>query len=734
MEAFGIKKKLLTLVILGMGLMSYAQQLNLEGFVKDEYGNTLENVKVETKGLDLSTYTDAQGYYYLQNVPDSIITLIFMHPDMENASASIGIYKRIDVRMVQKGSEELVEMSLEDLLNMDVTTASKSAEKQSDAPGIISVLTHDDLERFGGITLKDILERVPGMISSTVSYTNRTTMVVRGDFIKQNSSHILVLINGRPIREVQESGVSSEVFNTFPVNAIERIEVVKGPGSVLYGSDAFSGVINIITREAETNSASVTGLMQTGGGFKTSAEAYVSTGDFSAVVSGQYYEKTVWDAPYDAMVYTPIVDSPYYAMSDTSYTVPVPNRGPGVFIDMNYKNFRINTTYNEWTTANFQLFENVTNKKFFTNLGYTQEVTKNWNMDFNATLTQSELYGANLSERKSYNLVGEWTNFISLSEKLSLSAGGLFNRIDGTEKSLQDPDSTYTLSEGSRNGFALYTQLDYQVIDQIKLIAGLQGNKEGDLDMSFMPRAGLIWSPADRFSLKALYSQAYRAPSINELYMNFPTGLYGDENLKPEKVSTIDFGIGYQGEKGQVNASVFHSQQKDIIQPVYLPMSFERQYTNLGEVTFMGGELEGKYYINNKFYLTASALYQTNEDDSTSNLAPVANFGAKGGISYSSDNGITVSLFDIYQGDIDDKYIGMLNDHQGAYNLLHLHTEIELNALLPKLSIPKVSILFNIDNLLDRKVYLWDWGGFSYDALPVNPGREIFIGIKVHFE
>ncbi|MBN2425059.1 MAG: TonB-dependent receptor plug domain-containing protein [Calditrichaceae bacterium] len=65
-------------------------------------------------------------------------------------------------------TEDLVAMSLEDLLNMEVVVATKSAEKLSDAPGIISVLSRDELERFGGTTLKDVLERVPGLIGSTI--------------------------------------------------------------------------------------------------------------------------------------------------------------------------------------------------------------------------------------------------------------------------------------------------------------------------------------------------------------------------------------------------------------------------------------------------------------------------------------------------------------------------------------------------------------------------------------
>ena len=90
---------------------------------------------------------------------------------------------------------DVFDMSLEALLNIDVTTASKSAEKQSDAPGIISILTKDELERFGGTTLKDILDRVPGLISYGNQFSDISTIAVRGDQSKVTSAHVLFLNN-----------------------------------------------------------------------------------------------------------------------------------------------------------------------------------------------------------------------------------------------------------------------------------------------------------------------------------------------------------------------------------------------------------------------------------------------------------------------------------------------------------------------------------------------------------
>jgi outer membrane receptor for ferrienterochelin and colicin len=141
-------------------------------------------------------------------------------------------------------------MDLDSLSNTKVTTASKFAEKLSDAPSVMTVVSQDELLRFGGMTLSEILNRVAGLNVSSGFFQDRSTIAVEGDQTRVDSGHILFLINGRPVREIMEGGVSSDLLESFPVRILERIEVIKGPGSVLYGSDAFSGVVNLITKKA----------------------------------------------------------------------------------------------------------------------------------------------------------------------------------------------------------------------------------------------------------------------------------------------------------------------------------------------------------------------------------------------------------------------------------------------------------------------------------------------------
>lgn len=710
-----------------------AQFRNLEGVVSDIDNKPLANVEVSLKGLDRTVKTNDNGFYRFDEVPDTIQTLVFTLKGMKQASATIGFYDRIDVIMSKVGESDLIELSLEDLMNLEITTASKTAEKLSDAPGIVSVLTKDEISRYGGTTLKELLEKIPGLIGSTVYMTDRSTIAPRGDQVLASSSHVLLLVNGRPVREALEGGIKSEMYEAFPVNIIERIEVIRGPGSVLYGSNAFSAVINVITEKAENNNLSVSGQAGLEGGFGTQAKARFKSGDFNVSAAARYFQKSEWETGWKFAT----------ATGDTTVDVSIPNTSIGAYFDASYKNLRLMTSYTEWEhyyfvtdyAAIFPAYGKAKWKKGFVDLGYNLQAAENWNMDFNVTYTRSTFKTQNWpnTNRDSYEVVGEWTNFYNPTDKLGIVFGGLFNYFDGEEWGPISPTETFTFTDANRYSAGAYAQINYRLLPSLNLIGGVQANKVEDIDLNVVPRAGLIWYPVKKINVKAFYSQAFRAPSINEFSIDFPA-MQGNPDLVPEKVSTIDVGIGYQGEQMNLGVSFFYSQMENIIfqnrdtTVVPVPM-----YWNGGEVTFTGIEFEGKYYINKQLYISGSMLYHTNEDkDGNKNVTPIPNFGAKAGISYVKE-GLTLSLFDNYQGDPDEKYQSLLNPSPEAYHLIYLNAEYDFRNLLNLNKVNHLSLFMKVDNVLDKEIWLTDWGLTPGKSIPVNPGREIYIGFRLGF-
>nr|WP_302180050.1 TonB-dependent receptor [Chryseosolibacter indicus] len=632
-------------------------------------------------------------------------------------------------------------MSLEELLNLEITVASKSSEKISDAAGVISVITRDELERFGGITLRDALERVPSLTAIRSYFSEGYGLASRGDQLRINSGHNLILINGRPTREIVEGGISSEMYAAFPLNIIERIEVIRGPGSVLYGSNAFSTVINIITQRNEENNLSARLLSGSNNAKGGSIQGEANLGDLNIVGAARYMDKGDWRAAYRMINFFDPTAGPVSTDSlhaDESF---------GSYLGATYKGLSLTGSYNKFTTTDYQFGPQDDNwSKAFGNLGYNLKANQNWDMSFNVTYNYATFKSGPFPglTRYSKDLVAEWTNSLAVNQKLKFTFGGLYNSNIGKENMttfIQQSDMTLTevsikITDKSRGSLALYTQADYYLLETLKLIAGVQGNKVDGLDFDLVPRGGVVWYPAKRVNFKALYSQAFRAPSMDEYSMT-STSLNGNPDIRPEKVATMDVGVNYFGEKVQGGVNFFRSTMTDIIAPGTPDQNNLMYYTNKGKVTFKGIEVEGKYYISHALFLTGSMLYQENEnEDGITNNSPLANFGAKGGISYRSQKGFIVSLFDIYQGNLDKKYttgpFSSLNPKAGSYNVLNLYIDADLNKILNLAMKSKLGLFVQGDNILDKEIWGVDWGNSISpgNAIPVNRGRMIYAGLR----
>jgi len=627
------------------------------------------------------------------------------------------------------GGRDLGALDLESLLSTKVITASKFSENLADAPGIISVISQDELRRFGGMTLQEVLQRVPGLSLTSAYFTDRSLVAARGDQTKINGGHILFLINGRPTREVLEGGLISDLLEAFPVNALEKIEVIKGPGSVLYGSNAFSAVVNLITKKAETNGLAISGFGGEKGAKGNAGQVMIKRGDFSLFGAGQFHQKPTWNTSYRLPV--SLIGDPLAPPVPLVQPMSLEDRGDGAYLGANYKKLAFMSSFTEWHAPSFVRGSIASNKwrRGFADLGYTLKPTGDWDMSFNATYTRNTFdnFGYPSIGRDSQELVLEWTNSVTLNSRNRLTFGSLFNHIEGQETYF-GIDPPIQISDGSRPGGAFYAQWDHQLVDTVKLVGGFQFNKIDGTSVNVVPRVGAIWNPTSHVGVKALYSGAFRAPSINETTLNHP-GLQGTPGLRPEKVGTLDLSVSYQANRFQGALTYFHSRQTDSIIIDTRPVRWV--YLNLGEATFQGFELEGKYYLRKSLFLTGSASYQANQDGKGNhNITPIPNFGAKAGLSYRAENGLTLSIFDNYQGSINGFTNTTVNPAPSAYHLLSSHVRYDLSRYLGSKDKGGIALFAHAENLADRQVWLPDWGNNSGDTMPVNRGRTVYFGIE----
>jgi len=626
-------------------------------------------------------------------------------------------------------SQDLSSMDLESLLKVKVVTASKFSQDLADAPGVISVVTRDELRRFGGMTLREILERVPGLAGTTASFTDRSMVGARGDQTKINSGHILYLINGRPTREVLEGGIASDLLESFPVGILERIEVIKGPGSVLYGSNAFSAVVNLITQKADGRQLVVTGLGGPGGAASGSGKVMFERGAFRLVGAGQFHQNPEWFTP---------VETSFFGVQDAV----IPDRSKGGYLGMNFKGLSLMSSFTDWTSGYLEGGVGVARwRRGFADLGYSFRATSRWDMSFNVTYTRTTLDAQQsipFITRDSHEVVAEWSNVLNLTDRDDLTFGALFNHIEGMETFFGTNPGT-VISDGSRAGEAGYAQIDHQLLESVKIIGGFQANQIGHLDLDVVPRGGAIWNVTNRVTVKALYSQAFRAPSLNETLLHYipppyigGPSLLGNPHLSPEKVATTDIGVWYWGDRFQAGVDYFHSKLTNGI--VLANVTTAGTYINSGKITFDGVEVEGKYYFKKNFLLLGSALYQTNGDaNGANNVTPISNFSAKAGISYGSSKGLTVGLFDVYQGPIPG-YSSALNPQPFAHHLVSANFRLELAKVWHSEAARGVALVAHAENLTNTAVWLPDWMDAPGDTIFANRGRTVYAGIEFAFK
>lgn len=172
-----------------------------------------------------------------------------------------------------QGSHEksLKDLTLEELLQIPLVTPTTRGERAAEAPAVISVLTAAMIRDLGVNTLYEALSYLPG-VQVMESYFGYTMVNIRGVLESHYNNKVLLMVNGVPTREAIQGSFHLEII---PIGAIDRIELVRGPGSALYGTNAFAGVINIITKKGNDDSLR---QLQVGGGSFTTRDGSATWG------------------------------------------------------------------------------------------------------------------------------------------------------------------------------------------------------------------------------------------------------------------------------------------------------------------------------------------------------------------------------------------------------------------------------------------------------------------------
>lgn len=425
-----------------------------------------------------------------------------------------------------------------------IVTATRTARTADETLASVSVITREDIERTQAKSVAELLAGEAG-INVTVNggYGKSTSVFLRGT----NSDHTLVLIDG--IR-VGSATLGTAPWQYLPLDQIERIEIVRGPRSSLYGSEAIGGVIQIFTRQPTKK---FQGQAEAGygtyGTSKLSAGISGADGDTSYNLSAGHFNTDGIDAKTSSAGNEGDRDG----YRNESYSAKLIHRlAGGAEIELHTLRARGHTEFdgNPNQTA---FIQDVTDAR----LGFAP--TNNWNVKLQAgtsrDYTDSFKNGLFSSTFNTLRHVASWQNDVTLAKDQLLTLGADYqdDRVGST--------TAYTRTERADTGVFLQHQSKFGDHD---LLVGLR--RDDNEQFGIHNTGNLAWGYAlsQRLRARLSYGTAFKAPTFNQLY--FPG--FGDPNLRPERSKTYEAGLRGRQNWGSWNVSAFQTNIENLIATV----------------------------------------------------------------------------------------------------------------------------------------------------------------------
>ena len=529
--------------------------------------------------------------------------------------------------------------------DLKIYTPSKVYETVSKAPSIVSVITKDDIKNLGARTLTDVLRVVPGIDILKGGDFGVVDIGVRGVQDTQIATRkIKLLIDGHSVNSPLD-GDMSDFFDDLPLINVKQIEIIRGPGSALYGANAFLAVINVITYDLED----IYGIyVKSGfGSFDTQEYSimygnslygidivgfvhFLNTNGLSDTIKSdslslRKYTSQFSITPGDTDDSRNKLDMDLkMSYKDFEFKAKYINKDTEPFVGSEYALTDDNDLYYNFVMAElrykFDLTEKISvNPRIYYDQydleydlkalpdGFTIPFDRDGDGDIevfadgavgDAKVTNRRLGSEVQIDYKLFphNLFTlgfnyEWekqdnVTFSSSFDPKSFASIGSIENFTNTANWMRD--------EATRQIWAIYIQNKWDITNDIGLTIGIRHDHYSDFEGTTNPRVGLVCNLTDQATLKLLYGQAFRAPSFIELYATNNPVLNGNTNLKPETIRTYEVGLGYRPEKYlRTNVNYFFNIIRDEISVVPSVLPFRPGVlANIGGSNIQGVEFE----------------------------------------------------------------------------------------------------------------------------------------------
>ncbi len=649
--------------------------------------------------------------------------------------------------------EEKEGLRLEDI----VVTATRTPHNRRDLPVATTVITREDLETLNYRDVGEAIRGVTGLDIKGYGPIGSTSHVsIRGSA----SAQVLVLIDGRPINSIT---TGSAELNEIPLNNVERIEIIRGPSSYLYGANALGGVVNIITKIPPG---------------ETKGKLSGSYSSFNTQIYQLEQGATIKDLGYlfslDWKDSDGFRDNSDYRSANVSTKLKYPVGKNIIKFNFDYYQNKLGLPGplppvgeppkygNEEVTS---LFDEQEGKTFSGDISlswmpeagsemilrfYQEQKTIDFLTKFDDWMTgepveEEDRYRANtLGLSLQYQMV--------LGEANNLVAGidGREERFRGTQKvtNLNTGEITYpNLWEPRTHNIGLWLEDEWKVFSTFSVLPGIRFDNHSEYGSEWSPSVGSVFQPLKNTTLRASAGRAYRAPSFNDLY--YPIG--GNPDLKPEKGWAYGLGAEQVLLKDLVlSLSFFYRKVKDMI--AWAPVSetglWEPQ--NVNEHTSRGFEAEAEYRLAKLLLFRVSYTYLDAEqknteviynnflgDVRTEEITRTAGFIPKQqgrlDVVFSPITGIKLSFQGSFVGERVAYYTNYDNLPEVTKDIKKTPDFFLFDIKITQSLREQMKIFLAIDNLFDKKDYIEQLGTTIDDRGYPFPGRSFTGGMSLEF-
>jgi len=663
--------------------------------------------------------------------------------DASQAAANSPAEDELDI------SEEDAIQNILSMMRDQTEIATRTRMNADFVPGMITLLHGDELESSGIRTVFEALSLVPGMTIS-INAQGKKTVMVRGFGVTSRSGDLKLMLNKIPLNMVL-TGNAEALFN-IPVEQIDRIEIIRGPGSVLYGGYAYAGVINVVTRKSGNRVFGRYGSYGTyAGGGLISYDRPETNLSFSLNLS--YWDTDGADVTCDAdRLYG---TSRQYASHAPGPTDEAYDNFSGI-MTFNYRSFSLLGQLNSTRSGDYFGYGNTLSdddddddkEQEFVNPMVEAIQSFEFSQDFRGELKfgwiQSSVdqiaellpsgYGIRFPDglvEKSYyterTLYGGPEFFWQGWKRHNLLAGFSITDTEVLNASQEEngEEKEWAVENENRRCISVYLQDEIDVSDYLVITPGLRYDNYDDVGESFTPRIAAVYRISDRHILKAQYAEAFNPPALIEIE---GSGLQfsGNEDIDPETIQTYELGYIFKDVRSEGRITFFYSYLEDLIYIEALDEERRYRFANIGEADLKGAELDVQHQLSEKYKIGGNIAYVTTEDKETGEeIEGAANWLANLSLLYKPSKNYSINA--LYQ------YVGKRHRAEGdSRSSLDEYNTVGVTFSAFNLGVRGLSCRFGINNMFDEEVVFPAPPNSYPDDFP-RGGREWWVQLSYEF-